>query len=262
MTLFINDGAPNATALYKEAWAVGWENLVSLSASVVGTVGSGSGQFPTPAQLLTSGHTVIRKSNTSDSSSARTWIVAADSRSFYAFVLTGDSPNSYYSFGFGDIFSYKSGSKDSYNCIILGRNLENSNVFASDGLEALTALTTPAVGNFMPRSYTGLGTSITVGKHGDGVKGSTSIFTGNMPSPNSVDTSFYISPVWVSETATGAVRGLLRGLYQPLNNISNFTDGQSFSGSADFTGKVFMIIKTSANSGSYILETSDTLLTN
>lgn len=261
--LFINDNGPNVTTLYRESWAVGWENLVSLSSSVSNTCGSGSGQFPTPAQLLTTGHTVIRKSATSDSSSLRQWVVAADSSSFYMFIATGDTTGMYYGFGFGDIYSFAgTGSADAYKCIIMGRNLENSAAAGQDGFDAFSALNTATIGNFMPRTYSGIGTSITIGKHGDGVKGSTSTWLGSIPFPNSVDNALYVSPVWVCENASSIVRGQLRGIYQVLHPITNFSDGQTFVGALDYNGKNFQVIKTTPNSGIYAIETSNTLLTN
>src|SRR6267142_3788080 len=67
--LVINDNGANVTSTFKEAWATGWESVAGVGASV----GSGTGQFPTPAQLLTTGHVVIRKSLTADAT-ARNWV--------------------------------------------------------------------------------------------------------------------------------------------------------------------------------------------
>lgn len=264
--VFINDGAPNATSLYRECWATGWESLVAASASVSNTVGSGSGQFPLPGQSLTTGHVVIRKSTTSDSSSIRQWIVVADSSSFYSFIQPNDlTSTTYFGFGFGDIYSFKNSNttgNDAYKCIILGRNAENTNVASSDGFDTLSAIGTITVSSFMARSYTQLSSSITIGKHGDGVKGSTTTFLGNIPFPNSVDNALYVSPIWVCENATSIVRGQLRGLYQVLHPITNFVDGQTFNGALDYNGKTFMIIKQTPANGIYGIETSNTLPTN
>lgn len=259
-TLFVNDNGQSA-ALYREAWATGWEVLSSMSSSVSNTCGSGSGQFPVAAQLLTTGHTVIRKSATSDSSSLRQWILAADSSSFYFFAATGDTAGMYYGFGFGDIYSFNT-NFDAYKCIIMGRNSENTVAANNDGFDYFSALNTAVGGNFMARTFTQNVGSITVGKHGDGVKGSTTFYLGSIPFPNGPDTALYISPVWVHENATSILRGQLRGLYQPLHPIANFVDGQIFSGSLDYNGKTFMVIKTTPNSGMYFLETSNTVQTN
>jgi len=263
MYLFVNDNGQNATALYKEAWATGWESLASLSSSVANTNGSGSGQFPTPAQLLTTGHVVVRKSLTNDSSSLRQWIVFADSSSFYSLIATGDTAATYYGFGFGDIYSFKgTGSSDPYRCIIMGRNGENTSAAANDGFDFLSVLVTAVGGCFMPRSTTGIGTSITIGKHGDGIKGSSTAFLGGIPMPNTTDNALYLSPVWVVENSTSVIRGQLRGFYQVLHPIANFSDGQTFDGALDFNGKTFRVVKTTPNSAMYVIETSDTLSTN
>jgi len=261
--LFVNDGGPNGTALYKEAWATGWEILVSPSASVANTCGSGSGQFPVPPQLLTTGHVVIRKSTTSDSSSLRQWVVAADSSSFYMFIATGDTANMYYGFGFGDIYSYVGvGNADPYKCAIIGRNAENTAAAGNDGFDTFNVLNTATIGSFLPRAFTGLGASITTGKHGDGIKGSATTWLGNIPFPNAIDSALYVSPVWMTEASSSYIRGQLRGIYQVLHPIANFTDGQTFAGALDFTGKTFQVFKTTPNNGIYAIETSNTLLTN
>jgi len=259
LTLFINDNSPNQSALGTEAWATGWESLSNLGVSP-NTNGTGSGQFPTPAQSLTSGHVVIRKSATNDSSSVRQWIVAADSSSFYMFMSTGDTATMYYDFAFGDIYSFNT-TADSYKCIIIGRNTENTSTVTDDGLDAFTALNTPTIGNYMARSFTGLGTSVQVGKHGDGVKGS-SYFYGSILYPNPSDSALYLSPIWVVEPSSPTIRGQLRGLYQPLHASTNFTDGQIISGSLDYNGKMFEVIRESPNAGAFVIEISNTLLTN
>ena len=91
LSLLINDNGPNGTSTYKEAWAVGWESIAGIGAPV----GTGSGQFPTPAQLLTTGHTVWRKSATADTAT-RAWQLFADSSTFYLFISTGDTAGVYY----------------------------------------------------------------------------------------------------------------------------------------------------------------------
>lgn len=259
--LYVHDSAPNKTALHKEAWATGWENLQGPSSSVDNSNGSGSGQFPTPTQLLTTGHVVIRKSTTSDSSSLRQWIVAADSSSFYSFIATGDTAGMYYGFGFGDIYSFK-GLADSYRCMIMGRNTENVATVATDGFDLLASpINAITAGNYIARSSTGLGTSSIFSKHGDAVKGHATIWSGSIPMPNLSDDALYTSPVWVVENGSN-IRGFLRGLYQPLHPIANFSDGQTFQGALDYNGKSFFIIKQGPGLGMYLVETSDTLATN
>jgi hypothetical protein len=258
LIFFINDNAPGAAG-NKEARIQGWDSITS----ILGGWPTGSNPFPTFAQSgIPSGSLIARKTNTVDST-IRSWIVAADSRSFYAFISTGDAANTYLAFGFGDIYSIKTGSLDQYACMIAGRNSENSATVTVDKLDVLgSSVTTAVAGNFMAHTFSGLGTSITIGKHGDGVKGSTTSLFGSVPYLNSADGGVYISPVWVTEAATGVIRGRLRGFYQFLHAISNVSDQQTFTGSGGYAGRTFLIIKQSGNSGVYMLETSDTLETN
>lgn len=262
-SLFINDNAPGA-GVYKECRACGWEVLSGgPSSSVANTMGSGSGQFPTPAQSQTYGFVTIRKSATNDSSSLRQWLVLADSSSFYAFIATGDTAGVYYGFGFGDIYSFKTGSSDNYRCIIIGRTNENSSAAANDGFDYVgNGYSTAVGGNFMARASSQIGTSITIAKHGDGVKGSANFSLGNVPFPNGVDNALYISPIWVVDSVATNIRGQLRGFYQNLHPIAQFTDGQTFTGALEYGGKTFLCVKTTPNSGMYVLETSNTLLGN
>jgi hypothetical protein len=271
MTLFVNDGAPYAgtSALGREAWATGWESLTSLSSSVTNSVGMGVNPFPTSSQMTTMGspfmHVNIRKSATFDATNARAWLMFADSSSFMFFTQPGDSANVWNGFMFGDFYSFKSGSVDAYRCMIIGRGIENSSAAESEGMDTLQNMTLGTTGLFIDRSFNSSVLSVTGSRHGDGIKGSTSQFNGNLPFPNSTDTGIYMSPVWLVESGAPLnqnVRGMMRGLYQPLHAAANFTDGQVFSGSADFDGKTFYVIFKSANNGVYIIETSDTLLTN
>ena len=253
--LVINDAAPNATSLGKEAWATGWESV----AGVGSPVGSGTNQFPTAAQLLTSGHVVIRKS-TATGTTARDWIVVADGLTFYLFVATGDTAGTYYSFGFGEIYSHKS-TTDSFRVMIMGRNLENASTIANEGFDQFSAYNAAVIGNFMARAFGAGGTSITIGKHGDSVKGSATSFLGTGQYPNGEDSEMYITPIFVTEL-TPNVRGRLRGLYHPLHAITNFTDGQTFPGSGDYSTKTFLAIKQTANAGVVLVDTSNTVETN
>lgn len=255
--LVVNDNGPNGTSLGKEAWATGWESV----AGVGSPVGSGTNQFPTAAQLLTSGHVVIRKS-AATGATVRDWIVVADSRTFYLFILSGDTASTYYGFMFGDIYSIKN-SADAFACAIIGRNAENATAAANEGMDLLSTLSSAVVGSYLARSYNTAAGSVTFGKHGDGIKGSSSTLLGTTVYPNAPDSDLYISPVWVVENGGPNIRGRLRGFYQVLHAIANFTDGQTIVANAgDYNGKSFLVLKTSINSGMYLIETSNTLETN
>lgn len=254
--VLVNDNGPNVTSTFKEAWVTGWETVATIAAPV----GTGTGQFPTPAQLLTTGHATCRKSTTADGT-ARSWICFADSRTFYFFVLTGDTAGKYFAFWFGDVYSVKS-TADSYNCAIYGGNVENSAVAGSHQWDLQNFLTTSLGGHFIARAFGGAGTSITVSKHGDYAKAGSTGLLGIVPTPNGPDTAYYLSPIWCGEAVTGNVRGRYRGLYHLPHDISLFSDGQTFAGSGTYAGKSFQVLKQGPSAGMIVVETSNTLETN
>lgn len=265
--LFLNDGGPQSQALFREAWATGWESIVSLSASVTNSVGYGVNPFPTSSQMTNMAppfmHVNIRKSTTF-SAVARPWVLAADSRSFYLFVKTGDQ-NSYFGFGFGDFYSFKSSSYDLYNCMIIGRSIENSNAIANEAFDLLSTMAAGTSGFFLDRSYNPSTLSVTASKHGDSTKGSATQMNGLLPYPNRADTSIYSSPIWVVESGAPqiyTIRGQLRGLYQPLHYSTSFADGNTYSGSSDYNAHNFYVVMPTPNNGAFLIETSDTLMTN
>jgi hypothetical protein len=262
LSIWIDDTAPGGGG-GREARATGFE---SMSAP-----GAGSGQFPTAAQLpIGIGATVIRKSNTADTT-ARKWTVVADDTCFYLFVETGDytAPLAAMSFMFGDFFSYKAG--DAYRCTIIGRNSENTN---SSLFETFTAfpsmnqslLTATFGGHFVPRPWTGVGGSTPCGKHFDVVKMggvSCSGGTGNsgtsilvnqansnasfganysapafFPYPNGPDGGLYLSPVWLHHS--NAVRGYYKGLWAPLHHLP-LTHNDIYAGTGNMSGKTFLV---------------------
>lgn len=257
LSMSINDNGPGAGS-FKEARISGFEVLTSVS--------TGTGQFPSLALaqgVAGGGFNVIRKSATLSDTIARPWIVVADAYTMYMFVLTGDTAANYVTWAFGDIFSLK-GNTDAYRCFISGRTGENSVAANQDSLGVLGALTSSS-GNFMARTLGGGAFSIAISKHGDTVKGGTSL-AGVLATPCPADGGVYLAPVWVAESVTSFLRGRLRGFYQILHPISYFTDGQSFSGTGDFASKAFRVIKQgtdgAGNTIMYVVETSATVETN
>jgi hypothetical protein len=264
--LHIQDNGANVTSTFKEAWATGWETITATSA----TVGTGTGQFPTPAQLLTTGHVVIRKSNTADSTNGRPWFIYADSTTFYMFILDGTAALTYNAFFFGDVYSLK-GSTDTYRCMIFGNGIENSGSAATgqsmDQQFTFGATAASMVGGYMPRTFGGGGTSIQVQKQADFAKvnaGATTVTVlhGSVPTPNGPDNSLFVAPIQCFEVASLFIRGRLRGLFSIPHLTTNFSDGQTFQGSNDYAGKTFQIIKVGYNGSMWVVETSATVETN
>lgn len=279
LTLFVNNANPNPTAQSKESWVCGFEQITSLTGSTgAGSIftgsygnGAGFGQFPLPSQQLTTGHVVWRTSNTNDAT-GRYWTIAADASTFYMWILTGDVASTYYMGSFGDIYSLKNGT-DAYKCLITGRAVENTNATSANDWQDcinVSQLTTAQPGHWMARTAGGVGGSIGVLKKGDGSVSGTNL--GNTPSqysingtfqtPNSLDNSLYMCPLWIVEPTAAMIRGKLRGLYQMCHAVTNFSDGQVIQGSGDFAGKTFLIMRQGTNGGIITLETSATVDTN
>lgn len=261
----LNDNGPNGTSTFKEAWITGWESI----SGVGSPVGSGTGQFPTPAQLLTSGHAVIRKSATADST-GRSWVIFADAYTLHLFIATGDSAGIYGGVYFGDFYSLKS-TTDTYRCCLISVAVENTaaNATGTGVAYGSTSLATASLaGHFIARSFGGGGTSITAGKHGDAAKQSgVSSLAGNLQTPNGPDNSYYISPIYLTESVASCVRGRLRGLYQLCHAPAGFADGQTIAGAGDFAGKEFYILRdayagTQPAAVPILIETSATVETN
>ena len=264
--LFAYD-AGSGSAAGTEAQMSGWDSITSI---VNGSV-TGNNPFPTYGQLTigpgtgsASGAVIYRKS-IAPNATARTWIVFADSSSLYMFSISGDSGGTYTGFSFGDFYSLRSGSVDTSRCLIIGRSVISSSTITSDKLDVLSTSNpmTATAGHFAAHTFSGASGSITLSKHGDGIKGGASgSLCGVIQYLNSVDNGLYISPVWIVETAIASVRGRMRGFYHLCHPTSSFTDGQVFSGSGDFPNRTFRVIVPTGNNGAYFMETSDTLETN
>lgn len=254
----INDNGPNVTSTYREAWITGWETVLGVGAPV----GTGTGQFPTPAQLLATGHAVIRKSVSADALT-RAWQLFADAHSAIMFIATGDVAGVYQAFYFGDIFSIKS-TADNYRCMLVANATENS---ANAGvLSQQNSVGSVISGHFIARTYGGGGASITAGKQGDvGKSSAATTLDGIVQAPNGPNNSYFLAEITAYEVTGAVVRGRLRGLYQACHAKATFADGQVITGAGDFAGKTFQVVRdvqSSTGNCHLLVETSATLETN
>jgi hypothetical protein len=245
--LRVQDDGPGAGS-FREARIRGFETMSD--------VDTGTGAFPAVAQL-TNG-LFVRKSATADST-ARVWYAIGDEAGMMLFVQSGDVANVFVGFGFGDVLSNMTG--DAYRTLIWGRNTENSTsvLAAVEGtIASSVAVNTTVIGHYMPRLYTGIGTSIQVGRHWDTVKGAATPFTGSLAYPNGPDTSIYTCPMFITEAASVAVRGQVRGLrawgHTSATGVNNY---DTFNGAGADAGKTFRILKGfSAATSCLVVETS------
>lgn len=223
---------PNMAALY------GFETMSD--------VDTGTGKFPTDVQIVTPNYSSIVKSTITDQA-ARNWLIYADSKICY--LLICPTASSTFStaclYVFGDFIGFNA--SDLYNSLIIGR-ITNSSDSSNNGLAAsCCTIGSTLNGHHAIRSYTQLGGSVRLGKHGDN-------YSDGVQFPNPVDGGLIMSPVWITET--NILRGKLPGLWHICHNESLFTHGDTFSGSGDLAGRTFEIIR--IYGAVLAMETSDT----
>lgn len=290
LILYMNDAAPTGSTNGggKEAWVCGYESILGLTGSIFPTTGTGGGQFPSGSQVFTvvsNGGTANsaslwwRKSTSADNAT-RYWILFGDTSTFYLFVQANDTYGVYYVMWFGDIYSLKT--NDSYKCMIHGRCADQANTStyrfdASDLLMLVTDTSYPMF--FMARSISGQPGSQFVNKIGD--RGKTVYLSLSTPTGDSATVSemagicpasdagnsVTISPIWVTEPGSAAIRGRMRGLYHVVHPVASFTDGQVFVGGNEYIGRTFQVVKTGpfingTNVTLWVVETSNTVETN
>ena len=281
--LYIDDSGPGGGS-YREARMTGFQTMTAL--------GTGTGQFPSSSQLAIGiGAVVVRKSTTADST-VRAWTLIADDTVFYLFTETGDfvSPTQAFFVAFGDFFSYAS--SDPYRCMIMGRNSENTssstcewpvqlNGVQNSSYQSVLSFVMP--GHFMAAAPSGASTGQIFGKHTDIAKfgmsgissysGTTAIpstnaaaaigggYAYNMTTPNLYDGGVWMAPIWLHHT--GAVRGYLKGLWCPMQNVP-MQHNDTFTGTGSMSSKSFVAQNIINNSngntlvGQAFIETSST----
>lgn len=245
----LDDGTTGSTT--KCAAIRGYETMT--------TVDSGTGDFPTSAQVV-AGLTVW-KSSTTDTTN-RSWVLVGDSRAFYLFVAWHASYLSSYSgYFFGDINSHKTG--DAYHCLICGSTTttqpttpEGSNAFhvLRSNLTASTSS-----GKYIAREHNQIGTAVLADFIGDyaGAHGTTSCGFGTMmayPAPS--NNGLYISPVSVAYSSL--VRGNMPGMYHPLHQrpLGHLGSTDSIVGLTGRTVKSIATPGSGANTGETCFDTT------
>lgn len=258
-SFFVDDTGPGAGGA-REARFSGFATCTS-------TTPTGTGQFPTNAQSSIGwGALVIRKSTTADAT-ARAWTCIADGHTIYFFAETGDvtNPVATYAFGFGDFFSYSG--TDTSNCMIIGRNTENTQAGSIAGapVEVLnviaqpntTSLSNTIVGHYCASNFTNVGGSLAFGKHSDQYKmgtdlagtlvsgwlgewrnGASLLWLNNFAYPNPTDNGIYVAPFFIHHQ--GIVRGYLKGFWCVLQHMP-LNHNDTFTGTNNLSGKSFVI---------------------
>lgn len=256
MYLRVQDDGPGAGGA-REARLTGYVTMSD--------VDTGTGPFPTAAQGVGGVAMLVARKSASADTTARAWIIFADARTMYVFLIPGDAAGGLRAFMFGEFYALLS--SDAYRTMLIGRTAENTAGGSSDTLDVITTgVSSSVAGHFAARGYTGLGGSIATGVHGDAAKnGNSSLINGVVPMPNPPDGGLYLSPVWVHDSTTSPanhVRGRMRGFWQLLHPPGSVGDQETFVGTGELSGKTFMFLKTSGQSQAYTMEISDTLETN
>lgn len=228
--LAVND----STALY--ARVIGYETMTTATA--------GTNPFPTAAQLAGGGYT--HRSSTNDTT-ARPWVCIADS-TFFCLVINGDSLGTNCQvLMFGDVLSYRA--SDAYHKLICCGT--TATFTTSCAAATVSAIGAAVAGHWMPRSYTQLGTAITLGQHTDTTKAT-------LAYPHPVDGGLYLGPLWLHENALSVVRGVIRGVWVPLHTGNRpLAHMDTVTGTGALAGKTFLVVWVNSTQ-SLFLETSDT----
>jgi hypothetical protein len=233
-------------------------------------VNTGTGPFPTVSQK-TNG-LFVRKSATSDST-PRPWLVVADNKTFYMWVLTGDATDRQYGWSFGEFFSLVP--TDPMRSIIIARDTENSSTLSStvDGLGfgvfGLGSLDSNIVGSYVAGTVNGDVSSTAYARLGDaGLITSPSVsggaYTGSIQFPNAVNGLLYVSPIRLKlGSSNSQIRGRLRGLWHWGHPFANAVNNMQFAGIETLAGRQFMIVKGDSSSVTlWVVEISNTWDTN
>ncbi|MGQ0708689.1 MAG: hypothetical protein ACT4NV_02960 [Rhodoferax sp.] len=180
---------------------------------------TGTGPFPTNAQY--SGGLYWPKVDADDATS-RKWLVVADSRALYLVVRSAADADWQWGggfVGFGDFASRKAG--DAYACYLSGSRSDCATPGGSDpSLSMMYSRASLATvpGLYAPRSFTGVGASVPLGRRAQSYSYSDT-YSGAADGgygpgyPNPADNSLLLSPVILLEGAPLALRGSCRGLY-------------------------------------------------
>lgn len=195
-------------------------------------VDTGTGPFPTDAQI--SGGLYWGKSSAA-SSTARAWRLIGDSQGVYLFS-NQDGAGSWISAAWVDIPSEKAG--DAFRTLIIGGTVTT---VSNQGY--LHLINNPA-GHYFARSYVQTGTSIAVFKLSHHIAANGIGFYG-IAYPAPMGGQFYCAPVdvWEGTTyaAATALRGPLPGIYAPLHQSAQLTDGSFQTDVIGLDGRTLLV---------------------
>ena len=237
----------------KEAGVRGYETMTA--------VGTGTNEWPTTSDVSANNET-MRKSATADAT-ARAWILIADDRTFYMWVLTGDTTGAYMGWGYGDFYSYISG--DPGRTMIIARNAANSNLDTMDDAVGSWGQSgqTQNVGKYMARASSGAAGSKGFEQWGFVYKQVGESNHAVISAPDGISGYIFTSRRMIAipgDTSNG-IRGYLRGLYYIVqgNGGGAPNPGDTYSGltGTGLAGRNFLVIGVGRGMGYYaVVETT------
>lgn len=243
LAAFRNDTV-TGTGSYLRVDDTATQNARVLGYLTMSDINTGTNAFPLEAQV--SGGDWWTKSSAA-SATAAPWFIFADNRMVYfARAYNLANPTDFQLSAFGDVISTKS--SDPYCAIISGEISNVSSANVAGNLSYYYASAGAASGMYSPRSYTGIGSSIPMGKtfpalNGLGSFGTSGGNTSGTPFPNPTDGGVYVVPHYVFEAQTGGAnvhRGVSPGFYcsPQLVPNSSFSPGDLVTGVTGLSGRV------------------------
>jgi len=216
-----------STRLYCRIDDTGTTNARIRGYETMSGVNTGTGLFPTQAQLSGGGY--VYKSN---GATARDWMLISDGRMVYFLcdptgIDSGAGSDWNGGFVFGDVISYAG--VDAFHALLIASG-------AGDDTLPLPYLGSPTY-SWLARSYTQLGTAITSARYSHGKN--TGLGVGGQTYPAPVDNGLHLWPVECWESTTLA-RGMMPGLWNPVHN-SDTPHGSFIDTIAGLTGRTIRV---------------------
>lgn len=202
-------------------------------------VDTGTGRFPT------SGTSNWVKSSSADAT-ARPWIAYSDGPLLYFCPASISGATTYHGFYcFGDFPSFKAG--DAFNCILASNQGTTYSGTPNYSSNALTSGTVSTNLPFCPRSYTQLGTAISLyaeffSSRSTTLPGATNVRV----YPNPVDNGLHIrGQIDLCEytPSTYPMRGYYPGVYVPAQGMAAATDLTTYADITNLPGKTLQLLR-------------------
>lgn len=222
----------------------GTTNARVIGYETMSDINTGTGLFPTNV-ILAGGDYWTKSSNAN--STANSWMLVADGRFFYfarAYRSGNNSTqtNDYQLHVFGDFIPTKS--NDAYACVLSGEASDQSSSNVVSNNSYWYGASGGSSGFYCPRSYTGLGSAIQMGKayptlNSQGTPGCSGANSNGTPFPNPTDGGLYVVPHYIFEGSTQIHRGTSPGYYCCPQFLANslFNARDTVTGVTGLTGK-------------------------